>query len=279
MRIRNHRLNLGIYVYAVGAIFLGLLGLVSGDFATGWQHVGPQVPFRVLLAYLTAILELAAGVALFWRPTTRAGAFTLTILYSVFTLVWIPKYLEDVRNFDPLGNVFEEFSLVVAGAVLFASVLPAGSWVSRREPLFARLYGLCAISFGVGHIYYMPGLLSGIPKWIPPSQMFWFYVTTSGFFLAAAAILSGVMAPLASRLITVEILGFEILYWIPKLFSRPHDHFTWAGNAISIALCGAAWVVADSICRAAKPAPTPAESVQASTPEAGSRLDRRTPGR
>jgi uncharacterized membrane protein YphA (DoxX/SURF4 family) len=256
VQIRSHPMNLGIYVYAVAAIFLGLLGLVSGDFATGWQHVGPHVPFRVLLAYLTAIIELAAGLALLWRRTTRVGALTLTVLYSVFTVVWIPKYLEDLHNFDPLGNVFEEFSLMVAGAVLFASFLPAGSLVSRREPLFARLYGLSAISFGVGHIYYMPGLLSGIPKWLPPSQMFWFYVTTIGFFLAAAAILAGVMAPLASRLITAEILGFEMLYWIPKLFIRPRDHFNWAGNAISIALSGAAWVVADSICRAAKPAPT-----------------------
>lgn len=267
MQIRSQLLNLGIYVYAVGAIFLGLLGLVSGDFASGWQHVGSHVPFRVPLAYLTAIIELAAGLALLWRRTTRAGAFTLTVLYSVFTVVWIPKYLENLHNFDPLGNVFEEFSLVIAGAVLFASFLPAGSLVSRRELLFARLYGLSAISFGVGHIYYMPGLLSGIPKWLPPSQMFWFYVTTIGFFLAAASILSGVMARLASRLITAEILGFEMLYWIPKLFVHPHDHFNWAGNAISIALSGAAWVVADSICRAAKRAPTPTEFVHASAPE------------
>jgi uncharacterized membrane protein YphA (DoxX/SURF4 family) len=258
--------NLGIYVYAAGAIFLGLLGLASGDFATTWQHVGPDVPFRQLLAYLTAVIELAAGLALLWRRTARAGALTLTVVYSVFTLVWVPAYLEKLRNFDPLGNVFEEFSLVVAGAVLFASFSPDGSFVSRREPLFARLYGLSAISFGVGHIYYMPGLLTWIPKWLPPSQMFWAYFTTIGFFLAAAAILSGIMAPLASRLVTAEILGFEILVWLPKLLAGPHDHFNWAGNAISIALSGAPWVVADSICRAAKRASTHTESAQASTP-------------
>jgi uncharacterized membrane protein YphA (DoxX/SURF4 family) len=257
--------NLGIYVYAAGAIFLGLLGLASGDFATTWQHVGANVPFRQLLAYLTAVIELAAGLALLWRRTARAGALTLTVLYSVFTLVWVPAYLQNLRNFDPLGNVFEEFSLVVAGAVLFASFSPAGSFVSRREPLFARLYGLSAISFGVGHIYYMPGLLTWIPKWLPPSQMFWAYFTTIGFFLAAAAILSGIIAPLASRLVTAEILGFEILVWIPKLLAGPHDHINWAGNAISIALSGAPWVVADSICRAAKRAPTHTESAPVST--------------
>lgn len=260
MQNRSLASNLGIYVYAAGAIALGLLGLVSGDFATSWQHVGPGVPFRVPLAYLTALVELAAGLALFWRRSARAGALTLTAVYTVFTLVWIPKYLEDLRNFDPLGNVFEEFSLVVAGAVLFAALSPAGSPFARRESPFSRLYALCAISFGIGHIYYMPGMLSWIPRWIPPSQMFWAYATTIGFFLAAVAILSGILAPLASRLVTAEIVGFEILVWIPKLIAGPHDHFNWAGNAICIALAGAPWVVSDSICRATEDAPAHAES-------------------
>ncbi len=177
---------------------------------------------------------------------------TLTILYSIFTLIWLPTYFANPRNFDPLGNVFEEFSLVVAGAVLFAWFSPAGSGMAGREALFARLYGLSAISFGVGHIYYFPGILTWIPKWLPPSQMFWEYATTIGFFMAGVSILTGVMAPLASRLVTAEILSFEILVWIPKLLAGPQQHGNWAGNAISIALSGAPWVVADSICRRAK---------------------------
>jgi uncharacterized membrane protein YphA (DoxX/SURF4 family) len=244
--------NLGIYVYAAGAIFLGLLGLVSGDFAATWQHVGPNVPFRHLLAYLTAAIELAAGLALLWRRTALAGALTLTLVYSVFTQVWVPAYAQNLSNFDPLGNVFEEFSLVVAGAVLFASLRPAGSMVARHEAGIARLYGFCAVSFGVGHIFYMPGMLTWVPQWLPPSQMFWGYVTTIGFFLAALAIVSGILGPLASRLVAAEIFGFELLVWIPKLVAGPHDRINWSGNAISIALSGAAWVVADSIGRTAR---------------------------
>lgn len=259
MENRQAASNIGIYAYAAGAIFLGLLGLFSGDFATSWQHIGPNAPFRQPLAYLTAFIELSAGVALLWPRMVRVGALTLTLLYSVFTLVWVPTYLEKLSNFDPLGNVFEEFSLVVAGAVLFASFSPAGSPLARRESNLARLYSLSAISFGVGHIYYMPGMLSWIPRWLPPSQMFWAYTTTIGFFLAAIAILSGIMAPLASRLVAAEILSFEILVWIPKLIAGPHDHVNWAGNAISIALSGAAWVVSDSISRAARQEPLTAK--------------------
>lgn len=244
--------NLGICVFAAGAIFLGILGLTSGDFATTWQHVGPNVPFRTLLAYLAAVVELAGGIALIVPRTARVGALTLTIAYSIFTLLWVPKILDNVRNFDPIGNFFEEFSLVVAAMVLLARFSPATSPLAGRQSLMARLYGLCAISFGVGHVYFMPGLLGWIPKWLPPSQIFWAYVTTIGFFLAAAAILTGIKAGLASRLLTAEIVAFEIFIWLPKLFAGPRDHFIWAGNAINLAMVGAIWVVSDTFCQSEK---------------------------
>jgi uncharacterized membrane protein YphA (DoxX/SURF4 family) len=258
--------NLGIYVYAAGAIFLGVLGLASGDFATTWQHVGPNVPFRQPLAYLTAVIELGAGLTLLWRRTARAGAITLTVVYSVFTLVWVPKALVNLGDYDPIGNVFEEFSLVAAGLVLCAIFSPPGSSMARRQLFFVLLFGICPISFGIVHIIDMPGLLNAIPGWLPPSRMFWAYATTLGFFGAAVAILTGIMAPLASRLLTAQIVIFELLFWIPNLLAGPSKHFNWGGNAISIAIAGAAWVVADSICRAAKRAPSHTESSQVSIP-------------
>jgi len=252
MKDRSLISNLGIYVYAGGAIFLGVLGLASGDFAVQWQHVGPNVPFREPLAYLTAFIELAAGLALLWRRSARAGALALTVVYSVFTLVWVPSAFVNLGDFDPIGNVFEEFSLVAAGLVLLGELSPAGSFFARRRQFFVLLFGICPISFGIVHIKDMPGLLGAIPGWLPPARMFWAYATTLGFFAAAVAILTGIMAPLASRLLTAEILIFEFLFRIPNLHAGPTNHFNWAGNAISIAIAGAAWVVSDSICHVEK---------------------------
>jgi uncharacterized membrane protein YphA (DoxX/SURF4 family) len=243
--------NIGIYVYSGAAIFLGLLGFYSADFATTWQNVGPSVPLRVPLAYLTAAIELAGGIALLLPRTARAGAMTLTVVYSVFTLIWVPKALVNLGNFDPIGNVFEEFSLVAAGLVLWAIFSPPGSSMARRRSFFVLLFGICPISFGIAHIIDMPGLLSWIPGWLPPARMFWAYATTLGFFGAAVAILTGIMAPLAARLLTAQIVIFELLVWVPKLAAKPGDHFNWAGNAICIALAGASWVVSDSISAAA----------------------------
>jgi uncharacterized membrane protein YphA (DoxX/SURF4 family) len=247
--------NLGIYAYGGAAIFLGLLGLVSGDFASGWQHVGAKVPLREPLAYLTAVIELGAGIALFVPRTARIGAVTLTIIYSVFALLWAPKAFVDIfkPDYDAMGNVFEEFSMVCGGLVLCAIFFPPESPVARRERLFARIFGLCPISFGIVHIFdTMHGIAHAVPKWIPPGQLFWAYATTISFFLAATAILTGIMAPLAARLLTAEIVGFEILFWFPILIAAPRMHFNWAGNGIDLAIAGAAWVVSDSISRSAR---------------------------
>ncbi len=257
---RSTTSNLGLYVYGGAAIFLGILGLVSGDFATSWQNVGPNIPLRVPLAYLTAVIELAGGIALLLPRTARAGALALTIVYSVFTLIWVPKAFVNLGNYDPIGNVFEEFALVAAGLVLCAIFSPAGSSIARRRPFFVLLFGICPISFGIVHIIDMPGLLGWIPGWLPPTKMFWAYATTMGFFGAAVAILTGIMAPLAARLLTAEVVIFELLVWIPNLSAGPRNHFNWAGNAICIALAGASWVVSDSISAAAKTKPIPAES-------------------
>jgi uncharacterized membrane protein YphA (DoxX/SURF4 family) len=258
MPSRSLASNLGIYAYAAGAIFLGVLGLSSGDFAASWQNVGPNIPLRASLAYLTAFIELAAGIALLWPRTARVGALTLTVLYAIFMLIWVPKSFVNLGNYDPIGNVFEEFSLVAGGLVLFATLSPAGSSIARRRSFFVLLFGICPISFGIVHIVDMPGLLNAIPDWLP-SRMFWAYATTMGFFGAAVAILTGIMAPLAARLLTAEIVVFELFYWIPKVLAGQSDHFNWAGNAISIAIAGASWVVADSISQAVKRASTHAE--------------------
>jgi uncharacterized membrane protein YphA (DoxX/SURF4 family) len=252
--------NLGLYVYGGAAIFLGLLGLASGDFATTWQNVGPNVPLRVPLAYITAVVELAGGIALLWPRTARAGALILTIVYSVFTLLWVPKASVNLGNYDPIGNVFEEFALVAAGLVLCAIFSPEGSSMARRRHFFVLLFGICPISFGIAHIIDMPGLLGWIPGWLPPAKMFWAYATTMGFFGAAVAILTGILAPLAARLLTAEIVIFELLVWIPNLSAAPGKHFNWVGNAICMALAGASWVVSDSISAAAKTTPVSVES-------------------
>jgi uncharacterized membrane protein len=239
--------NIALCAYGLAGITLGLVGLVWGDFSTDWQRVPQNVPYRETLAYFTAAYELLAGLAILWRRTARVGAALLTLLYSIFALLWAIQVFAAPQVYDNWGNFFEEFSLVIAGAVVFMSLAPAGSPLANKTALITRLYGICVISFSLEHFFYLRGAASFVPKWIPPGQMFWAVATAIFFVMAAAAILTGVLAGLASRLLATMITGFEILVWAPRLFSTPHDHFNWAGNAIAIALAAAAWVIADTI--------------------------------
>ena len=247
MTSRKSLSHLGLWAFGISAILLGVTGLAWGDFATNWQRVQQGVPFREVLAYLVAACELLSGLAIFWRRTAQAGAFFLTVLYSIFALLWVVQIFMSPQVYDNWGNFFEEFSLVAGGAVALAMLsTPESTWASKRA-LFSRIYGVSVISFGAEHFIYFAGAASWVPSWIPPGQEFWTALTGTCFLMAAAAILSGVMAGLATRLLTVMIAGFEILVWVPKLVAAPHDHFNWAGNTICIALAAAAWVVSDSI--------------------------------
>jgi hypothetical protein len=247
MAIKRAPSNIGIYVYGAAAIALGIFGIVWGDFATNWQRVTKDVPQREVLAYTAAFYEIVGGAALLWRRTARVGALMLTVLYSVFALLWVRQVVVAPMVYDGWGNFFEEFALVIAGFGLWATLAPPDSPWQHRTGLIGRLFGICVVSFTLEQIVSIQATASFVPKWIPPGQMFWAVATTVFFAMAAAAILSGIQAGLASRLLAAMIVGFELLVWAPRLLTMPHDHFNWAGNGISLALSGAAWVVADLI--------------------------------
>jgi len=257
-------ISLGIGLYAGAAVLLGVLGLVSADFATNWQRVTPGVPHRMLLAYLAGAYELLAGGALFWRRSARWGALALAGIYAIYWALWMVHALGAPQIYDSWGNVFEELSAVIAGCAAFAWLSPPGSPWARRAVTIARLYGICCISFGATHFIYFSGASGFVPKWIPPGGKFWAAATGVFFLAGAASLLSGVMMGLASRLLGVMVLGFEVLIWLPWLLFGPPPwlhvlvaegsvtHFLWAGNGVATAFGAAAWVVADVINGAAK---------------------------
>lgn len=241
--------NLGGRVYGLGAIALGLVGLAWGDFATNWQPVQTVgIPNHGALAYVAAACLLSAGVAIQWRRSAPAGLLVLAVLYFLFATLWLPRVVGYPQIFGTWAGFLEEFALVAAAAVVYASLLPQDSAGSVRAARLGRLaFGVCAVSFGLSHFFAIPQTAGMVPGWIPPGQTFWAVATGVAHVLAGLAILSGVLAALASRLLTVMLAGFGALVWAPALFAQPREHMVWVGNAVNLALIGAAWAVADSV--------------------------------
>lgn len=187
-----------------------------------------------------------------WRRTAPAGVLMLIILYFMSALLWVPRVVGYPQLFGTWSGFAEQFALATAGVVAYASLaLHDSAWAVRTAQIGRFFFGICVVVFGLSHFFALSETASMVPKWIPPGQQFWAAATGVAHLLAGIAILSGVLAVLASRLLTVMLVTFGALVWAPSLFINPPVHMAWAGNAIDLAAIGAAWVVADLIARQA----------------------------
>jgi uncharacterized membrane protein YphA (DoxX/SURF4 family) len=241
------RIYLGRHVYGLAAVAFGVIALVWHDF-NDWQQIRAlgNVPHREILVCAAAAIELFGGVAIQWPRTARVGAIALGTIYLIFALLWVPHIAAKPQIFDRWANFFEQFSLVSAALIVYASVRRSRSEpVARAARMGYIFFGICVVSFTLEQLVYLSGTAAFVPKWIPLGQMFWAITTTIAFALAAIALLSGRSALLASRLLTAMLIGFGLLVWLPAPFADPHKLINWAGNAENLAIAGAAWIVAD----------------------------------
>ena len=246
-------MNLGSRVYGLAAILLGLVGLAWGDFASVWQPVPDGIPGRTALAYIAALALISGGVALQRPRAARIGALGLAILYAIFALLWVPRVVGFPQIFATWSGAAEQFALAIGGVAAYASVQrratgPGGEAAAIQVTRVVRLaFGLCLVAFGTAHLLYTNETAAMVPAWLPPGQRAWALATGAFHLLAGLALLSGVRAHLAARLVAAMFIGFGLFVWAPQLFLNPGDHVAWAGNAINFALIGAAWAGSSSI--------------------------------
>src|SRR6202047_687986 len=214
--------SLGRYVFGAAALAFGLITLAWHDY-NGW-HLSRY------LVYPAAAAEIFGGAAMQFRRTAKTGAVVLGAVYLVFALRGVPQIFAKPQIYNSWGNFFEQFSLVTGGAIVYARL--SSLWSRETLDRIGRiLLGICAASFGLEQAIYLGATASFVPKWLPPSQMFWAVTTTVFFALAAVALVTNRMALLASRLLTMMVVGFGLLVWVPLVFSNSHNHTNWSENA------------------------------------------------
>jgi hypothetical protein len=236
MTISTLSSNLGRHVFGVAALAFGLITLT-------WRDYNDWHPPRYIV-YAAAAALIFGGAATQFRRTAKSGAAVLGGVYLAFALQCVPRIVAAPQIYNSWGNFFEQFSLVAGAAILYACL----STVWSRETLsrIGRiLVGICIISFTLEQAIYLAATAHLVPKWLPPSQMFWAVATTVLFALAAVALLTNRMALLATRLLTMMLVSFGLLVWVPLLLSDPHNYTNWSENAETFAIAGTAWILAD----------------------------------
>jgi hypothetical protein len=227
--------KLGHHVFGVATLASGLITLAGHNYNRDRLHY-------VLLA--AAITQIVGGALIQVRRTAKMGAFVLGAAYLVSVLMCLPQIVTAPQVYNSWGNFFEQFSVLTGAAIVYARL--SSAWSPETLGRIGRiLLGICTASFALEQAFYIRATAELVPKWIPPSQMFWAITTTVLFALGALALLANRMALLAARLLTVMVVSFGLIVWVPLVLSHPHDHTNWSETAETFAIAGAAWILAD----------------------------------
>jgi hypothetical protein len=232
-------------VFGVAAFAFGLVTLA-------WPHYYDWLQLRGILdardgavfAYAASAAQIFGGVAIQFRPTVKAGAVVLGAVYLVVALLSVPQIVAGPRVYDHWGNFFEQFCLVAGAAIVYGR--SSAAWAPDTLTQIGRmLLGICVASFTLEQAIYLDATAQLVPKSLPPSEMFWAVTTTIAFALAAVALLTNRMALPATRLLTMMLVIFGLVVWVPLLLSNPRRHSNWSETAETFAIAGVAWILAD----------------------------------
>jgi len=238
-------------LFAAAMIGLGIAGLVNGDFALSWQHVPVHhLPGGAYIAYACALIELATGIGLLFKPTLT---LSVRILFP-YLLLWVAACKLSVLVLRPLdgdswGSLGEIAIMAAGGWCLFASHARLraesrlGFLVGERGIRAARFLLIISLPMlGQVHLLNLEGVAGFVPAWLP-YHVAWAFLTGVASFAAAAGMTFGVFPRLAATLETI-MLGCITLFTWGALLDTGRTAVT--AFLISAALTAGTWLVADT---------------------------------
>ncbi len=226
-------------IYGLGAVGLGILGFVVGDFAMQWQPVPKDIAGRETLAYISAALLVAGGLATIWSRTAAGGALVLGVMFGAWVAVLhVPNALANRPNDIGSWNAVAELSaLALAGLI---------GWGMVHRPDLAqrgvRLFGLWPVIFGLAHFGYAKFTASMVPGWLP-APLLWAYLTGACHMVGGLALIAGVVPRLAATGLAAMYATFALILHLPRVIASPDVRIEWTMLFIALSLTGAAWIV------------------------------------
>ncbi len=244
---------LAVRFYGLAVIVLGVPGLVFGKFGAMGLALPAALGSRPLAMIAAGVLILA-GVALNLRRTAAIAALVLAAFFGLRVLaVEIPRAFTQPDVWVTWEVIAEPLAMALGGLLAFLLVRGRrGGRAAMIGRLAPRLFGACLVVFGISEFVYAAFTATFVPAWLPPSGLFWAYLTGGCQIAAGLALLGGIKARLAAILLTVMYLVFALIVHPPRVLADPSAPGAWSENGVNLVLLGAAWVLAEWLGRAGR---------------------------
>lgn len=246
-------ISMGHALFAAATIGLGIIGLIYGDFAVIWQPVPDGLPMRQMLAYISAIIELAVGIGLLFSRTAAVASRILLVFLLLWLLLLRTGKIFLAPEVEASWLAFGETAVIVAGGwILFTEF--SGPWggtglkfaTGEGGIRIARYLFVAAMPMiGLSHVVYADVTAGYIPAWIP-AHLFLAYFTGACHIAAGIGVFFGILPRLAVMLEAVMLAMFTLFVWAPGIVAVPTDRLHWTAFTVSLLISSGAWVVADS---------------------------------
>lgn len=237
--------GLGHVLFAASFAGLGVLSLMSGDFALDWQPVPASVPWRTHLAHASGFILLTSGIGMFFERTARNSACILVANVAIWLfLLQLPRVIAHPTNPAAWLGFAETLVMVVGGWIILDSVNGPGKVAGIR--IAQRLFAAALPLIGLSHFVYVEITTALVPAWLP-NRVAFAYFTGAAHVAAGFAVLIGFIPRVAAALEACMIASFTLLVWVPRVAASPASRMPWTALLVSSALAAAAWAVAQSI--------------------------------
>jgi uncharacterized membrane protein len=248
--------GLGRLFFAIGLVAFGIQQFIYGDFVPGrapeWP---PAIPGRLVWAYFSGVILIAAGAAIISGKKARWAA----ILSGTMIFVWaLLRHLPEVAA-NPHGGVLTNTAKSLAlfgGAFAVAGSLPREgnsngvfSGIINSKDGFIYLGRYCLAIFmilsGIQHFIYADFVATLVPAWIP-GHYFWTYFAGIALIAGGAGLIFPQTARLAATLTGLMIFLWLVLLHIPRAMAAagPQIRNEWTAVFEALSFSGIAFVLA-----------------------------------
>ena len=252
--------RLAVFLFAFGLIGIGVLSVVSQDFAFDWQNVPKFQAGRGLLAVVCGVFTIAVSIALLFRRSRAIAVRAIFLYLLAWQCLKIPRIIL-VPQIEGVWLGFGEIGMLLAGGwVLFArfsgleeSTLFSAITGKRGVRIAQIVFGLAVIPVGLGHIFYTPITVTLIPSWMP---FHWFLAYFTGIVQIGCglAILFSFFPRVAALIETAMLALFAFFVWGPDTWTGslarpgqpPGPRFPLTAFFITWVIGAAALLIADS---------------------------------